>query len=73
MTYDYTPTPYDTKLEELINHVGQQIVAVHGDRFFEKTYDQRSEAIAPFLARQKLLRCARSPEYARYLEEKRGA
>lgn len=69
---EYTPTPYDLKLEELINHVGQQIVQVHGDRFFEKTHEQRSEAIAPFLARQKLLHCARSPEYVRYLEEQRG-
>jgi hypothetical protein len=68
----YEPTTYDTKLEELINHVGQQIVAVHGDCFHEKTYEQRSEAIAPFLARQRLLHCARSPEYVKYLEEQRG-
>jgi hypothetical protein len=69
---DYTPTPYDLQLEALIGLLGRQIVRSHTDGFAEKTYDQRSDAIAPYLARQKLLHCARSPEYIRFLEKHRG-
>ena len=58
----YEPTTYDTKLEELITKVGESIQFQ-----FESGEDPRV-----WVERQKILHCARSPEYVRYLEEQRG-
>ena len=70
---EYTPTPYDTKLESLILSVGEALVQLHTlYHAGGKTFDEITTAIQPYIERQKLLCMARTPEYVRYLEEKRG-
>jgi hypothetical protein len=60
--FEYTPTHYDTKLEELITQVGESI---------QFKYESGDDPLI-WIERQKLLHCARAPEYVRHLEELRG-